>query len=159
METERGVRFEWLVRKALQRYWRLTRALTLGAQAAVLDEQNRVLLVRHGYRPGWHFPGGGVEKNETIRTALERELKEEVGVNLVGAPVLINIYANFRAFPCDHIAFFLVRDWEQPSVPKPNAEIVEQGFFAAKDFPEGTVPAVRRRLGEIFDNKSPDVNW
>ncbi len=150
---------QWLIKKALQRYWRLTRALTLGAQGVVFDDEGRVLLVRHGYRPGWHFPGGGVEANETILETVLRELEEETGVEAIGEPELFGLYTNFKAFPSDHIALFIVRDWRQLRVPKPNAEIAEVGFFTPSSLPDATIPAVHRRLLEIAQETPISSDW
>jgi ADP-ribose pyrophosphatase YjhB (NUDIX family) len=128
--------------------------MTLGAQGVVLDREDRVLLVRHGYRPGWFFPGGGVEWNETIETALARELEEEVGVTLTGAAQLHGIFANFTNFPGDHIAVFVVRHWQRRGDYHKRGEIAEAGMFASSDLPERTDVGTVARLDEIL-NKAP----
>ena len=150
---------QWLVKKALQRYWRLTRALTLGVQGVVFDDADQVLLVRHGYRPGWHFSGGGVEANETIQVSQERELKEEARVEIASPPRLLGIYANFRSLPSDHIALFVLDEWRQPKVLKPNAEIAEISRFDQSGLHAETVPAVQRRPREIADYSSISPDW
>lgn len=145
--------------KSLQRYWRVSRGLTMGAQGLVMDAEGRVLLIRPTYKAGWHFPGGGVERNETVRAALERELMEEAGVIVEGEPELFAIYANFAAFPSDHVALFLVRQWRRPKVPAPNREIVTSALFARDDLPPDTIGSVRRRLAEVLDGRRPDQSW
>jgi len=154
-----GMLFSSAISRMMRPYWRMTRGLTLGAQGIVRDELGRVLLVRHGYRPGWHFPGGGVEWNETVLVALERELDEEVGVRITAPPRLHGIFANFGNFPGDHICVYEVASWQRPNPPGPTREIAEQDFFATDELPAETVAGARRRLAEIESGDTPDIIW
>ena len=81
--------FEPVLRRIFHLYWRFSRGMTLGVRGVVLDAQGRVFLVKHSYVSGWHLPGGGVEPGETVRQALERELREEGNIELTGKPVFL----------------------------------------------------------------------
>jgi ADP-ribose pyrophosphatase YjhB (NUDIX family) len=145
--------------KLLRPYWRLRRGLTLGAQGVIIDGNNRVLLVRHSYRPGWFFPGGGVEWGETIEIALQRELEEEVGVSLTAPPRLHGVFANFASFPGDHIALFVVRDWQRREGYFKRGEIAEAAMFDRARLPERTDAGTRTRLAEIFEGAAVKATW
>jgi ADP-ribose pyrophosphatase YjhB (NUDIX family) len=140
-------------------FWRMRRGTTLGAQGAVIDGEGRVLLVRHGYRPGWWFPGGGVEWGETLEAALARELKEEVGVSLTGPVELHGVFGNFASFPGDHIAVFVVRHWQRRGEYWKLGEIAEARMFARGELPERIDPGTRARLDEMFDEIPVNPLW
>ncbi len=148
-----------VARKLLQRYWRWTRALTFGVRAIVIDPEGRILLVRHTYTEGWNLPGGGVEFGESLEQSLARELDEEGGVTIDGAPELVGIYDNRAIFPGDHIAIYVVRQWHRTRVPTPNMEIAETGFFDPDALPDTTVPAARRRIEEMRGKRAPEAAW
>lgn len=133
--------------------------VTLGAQGIILDDESRVLLIRHAYRPGWHFPGGGVEHDEDVETTLAREIREETGVTILREPRLVGIYAHFNEFPGDHIVLYMIDQWRRDEAPLPNAEIAEQGFFALDALPEALSAGASRRLREVFAGEPRASTW
>ena len=143
----------------LQKRWRMSRGLTLGGQVCVIDAAGHVLLIRHGYRPGWHFPGGGVETGECVVDAALRELAEETGVLALGRPQLHGIFNHAAAFPGDHIVLYVLREYSQAQVPQPGYEIAEQRFFAPDALPAAINPGTRRRIAEISGGTGAAKVW
>lgn len=158
MQTWR-TRFEPVLRRVFHFYWRFSRGATLGAFGLVIDAQARVFLIKHSYVAGWHLPGGGVEAGETIRAALERELREEGNIVVTGEPALHGVFFNRRVSRRDHVALFVVRDFHQPSPPRPDREIVAHGFFAIDELPADTGRATRARIAEVFSGQPLSETW
>ncbi|MGN6747293.1 MAG: NUDIX domain-containing protein [Xanthobacteraceae bacterium] len=152
-------RLEPLMRALFHAYWRFSRGLTVGVRGLVLDGDGRVFLVKHSYVAGWHLPGGGVEKGETLLDALARELREEGNIELNATPVLHAIYFNRHMSSRDHVALYVVRSFAQPAPPRPNHEIVAHGFFAARDLPPDTSRATRERIAEVLTGRATSATW
>ncbi|HTZ01858.1 MAG TPA: NUDIX domain-containing protein [Xanthobacteraceae bacterium] len=151
--------FDPAIRLLLHAYWRWTRPLTVGVRALIFDGEGRVFLVRHSYMVGWHLPGGGVEKDETLLSALERELREEGNIELAEPPVLHAVYFNRRVSRRDHVALYVVRAFRQSAPPQPNREIVAHGFFSPQILPEDTGRATRERIAEVLTGRPPSELW
>ena len=137
----------------------LTRPVTLGVKAVVADADERVLLVRHGYVSGWHFPGGGVEPGETCVEAVAREVEEETMVAIDGPPLLHGLFLNTHSTRRDHIAVYLVRTFRVLGERAPDWEIKEARFFPRSALPEGATAATRARLAEIFNSAPLSGRW
>ncbi len=55
----------------------------MAAAAVFLDEAGQLLIVKPNYRPDWLLPGGTVEADESPALACCREVKEEIGLEIV----------------------------------------------------------------------------
>jgi ADP-ribose pyrophosphatase YjhB (NUDIX family) len=133
--------------------------MTLGVRGVVLDDRNRVFLIRHTYVSGWHLPGGGVETGETALDALGRELREEACIAMDETPVLFGVFFNRRISRRDHVLVYVVRRFTVLEAKQPDREIAEAGFFPLDRLPEGTTAATRNRLAEILQGQPLSANW
>lgn len=150
--------FRIVSKVVLQPLYRQTRGLTLGTRTAVFDGENRVLLVRHSYGPGWFLPGGGVERGETIYQSAKREVREEAGIIAQEDPVLRGICLNDGQFPGDHVAVLTLHRFSREAW-KPGLEISQAQFFPLEHLPDGTSGGTRRRLAEIVASHDIARHW
>jgi len=135
----------------------LRKHMTLGVRSLCISE-GKVLLVRHGYHPGLHLPGGGVDPGETAMAAAIRELYEETGARTTETPRLLGLYHNTHYTDRDHVAVYVFEGATREKAPRPTAEIVESGWFALDALPEDVSPATLRRLAEL-DGAEPSLHW
>ena len=143
----------------LHPFYRQVRGMTLGTRTLVLkDQDTQVVLVRHGYAPGWLLPGGGVERGEALAQAAIREVKEEAGIEAEEEPRLHGLFLNDRQFRGDHVACFVLRKFRETPV-QTGFEIAEARFFPVANLPEGTTGGTRRRISEVLQGLPPPRNW
>ncbi len=140
-------------------YFLMTRGLTLGVRAIVRSNDGKFLLVRHTYMPGWHFPGGGVERGEDAIRAIAKELSQETGLTLIGTPVLHGVFHNKAVSPRDHVLVYLCDTTGTLPSKSPSAEIAELGYFDIDSLPEGIDSGTLRRIRDIVDTTTPGAVW
>ena len=126
----------------------LQRGMTLGVRVIACNDAGEVLLVRHGYTPGWHLPGGGVDHHETLEEAGRRELLEETGYRAEGGLQLLGVSYNRRQWKGDHVTVYRASSLVLEREIQPGLEIAQIGFFATDALPEGTTPGTRALLAE-----------
>jgi 8-oxo-dGTP pyrophosphatase MutT (NUDIX family) len=70
----------------MRAWWFVRRPHTRGVKCIVRDADRRVLFVRHTYgrnRRAWELPGGGLQRREQPEPAVRREMREELGIELL----------------------------------------------------------------------------
>jgi 8-oxo-dGTP diphosphatase len=78
---------EWLSTEA---WYASLPTVYVAAGGLITDASGRILLVKPSYRPHWGFPGGVVESDEAPHQGCEREVLEEVGLDVVAGRLLVS---------------------------------------------------------------------
>lgn len=108
------------------------RRFTVTAGAMVFDDEGRILLLEHVFRPDsrWGIPGGFLNKGEQPEAALRRELQEEVALEVSDVQFL---FARTLPKPRQVEIYFLCKP---ESVPVPSSfEIMKAEWFAVDNLP------------------------
>lgn len=129
---------------------------TIGVKAMLFNDAGEIVLVKHSYIPGWHFPGGRIDPQETASVAAAREAQEEAGA--LTDPDLLSlhgVYANFGLGRNDHVIVLHGKIISyDPQLRKQNFEIIDVNCFSLDKLPSDISVATSLRLDEIRAGKS-----
>lgn len=136
---------------AFKIYCFIFRPVRMGVRVLMFKD-NSVWMVRHTYIPGWHLPGGGIKRNETIEQAARREMFEETGAR-AGELKLLGVYTSYIQWKTDHSVLFLCTDFEISGIP--DGEIAEMRSFPLDQLPENVYPSHLLRLEDLRAGRIP----
>jgi ADP-ribose pyrophosphatase YjhB (NUDIX family) len=125
-----------------------------GAAGAILQE-GKILLVRQGSKK-WHIPGGLQQLGEPIQDTVQREIKEELGLELRAAE-LIAVYSSSQwqtQYPSgdkvQQLLFFFKMEGELTELKLQESELSEYQFFALEDIPENTMNCCKQKVLDLI---------
>jgi ADP-ribose pyrophosphatase YjhB (NUDIX family) len=103
--------------------------------------ENRCLLLRRGqppFRGRWAQPGGFVEPGESLEAAAVREVREEVGVELLTDQLLPHGIVSLPHLNQVCVVFQARLDHVVPLHPSP-PEAIDAAWFSEADYPSGEI--------------------
>ena len=145
-----------LVARVFQKYWRLTRGVYLCAEACVIDDAGRTLLVRQDEDGSWSLPATTTRNGETLETAVRRGLRDIAGIEVNAKPELCGFYAGAqdrrtgRTGQTGQTGLYVVRDWQQLS----SLSIPAIGFFPLDSLPPGLPPMAAERIRRSHEGRT-----
>jgi ADP-ribose pyrophosphatase YjhB (NUDIX family) len=143
------IRFAW---KVLPPWLRLKiirttqQKFTVSAAAVITNDEGKVLLLNHLLRPysGWGLPGGFLTAKEQAEEAIKRELLEETGIGIENVEM-------FRVRTIARHVEILFRASAATEGTVQSREILELGWFAVDELPEGLPASQRKLLASVLD--------
>lgn len=147
-----------LVYRVQKWFWRVFRPRTNGVKVLLFDDAGQLLLIRNSYGRSDLFllPGGGIRPFESPERAAVREVKEELGCQIVDL-ASVSTHTSTAEGKRDLIHLFKARVQGRPEVDQ--LEVEEARFYALDNLPPSTSPATLRRIDEYLGRRCRDGMW
>lgn len=128
--------------------------LMVGAAVLILDEQNRLLMLKRSDIGRWGIPGGAMELGEFVENAAKREALEETGLE-IGEMSLFGVFSGpelYYKYPGGDEVYnvsivYVSHDWRGEI--KLNHEHSEWKWFAAGAIPDSISPPIKPVLEQF----------
>jgi ADP-ribose pyrophosphatase YjhB (NUDIX family) len=151
--TDILVRIWRLMRGPLQWYalWLVHHKFIIGVSGVILDDQKRILLLRHRYwkSGSWGLPSGYAEHKEKLEEALCRELREETGYQ-IQVYALLRLVSGYKLrIEASYVGTVIGGDLHLD-----HKEVTEARFFAVDELPEELLPSHREIIALAFSEQS-----
>ncbi|HCT81107.1 MAG TPA: NUDIX hydrolase [Micromonosporaceae bacterium] len=124
--------------------------MNAAAGLLITDPDGRVLLVEPTYKPYWDLPGGRVEPGESPHAAAQREVKEELGIEVQLARLLVVDYVPARDDRAEMVAFVFAAGLFSGAITVDGDEISRWGWTTGLerlDLVRPHAPILERRIG------------
>jgi mutator protein MutT len=124
----------------------------------ILTKENKILLARRyntGYFDGdYSFPAGHLDGNETLKQAIAREAKEEIGVFLESTNLELIHVMNRKILNDERVDFFFTAKKYQgePKIMEPD-KCDNLNWFKLDSLPENIIPYIR----QVIDSFQNDI--
>ena len=143
--------------QSLRQYIGHTPILTVGAVVLIVDEQNRLLLMKRSDSGSWGLPGGAVEPGEVVEDAARREAFEESGLK-VGEMSLIGVFSGpecYYKYPNGDEVYNITIAYLSNEVTGDvhlNGEHTEWDWFASADIPADLSPPIKPVIDKLKES-------
>ncbi len=137
-------------------YWRIFRPKTLWTRLFLIND-NKILLVKHKYHNDLFLPWGWLHNWEEFVSALKRELKEELNLDIIELE-LFWVYQNMKEYKMDTIVLFIsFQEIDLKNISLIDEEIELFMMADINNLPENISPWTKRRIEEFKLKKNPIV--
>ena len=122
------------------------------AVGIILNDEKKVLVAlrsstqEHGDL--WEFPGGKVEANESFYQALCRELKEEIGIDIEKAEMLVNLSHQYPEYSVE-LDTWIIRQFD--GIPY-GAEAQLLKWVTLEELKQLKLPGANWQIVEALEN-------